>query len=383
MDLTFGDDQLLLRDSAARVMADFYSFEKRSALLATTDGFSRELWATFADLGWLALSLPEATGGLAGSALDIGILMESFGKALSLEPFLSTAILSASLVAKAATHAQQAALLPDLIAGRSLLAFAHSEAGTRLDPTAIATRATRTRNGWTLSGDKVMVVGAPTANSIIVSALLGTGPAIGLFVIAPDNPGLSVRPFAMLDGRRAGNMILKDAPVDEAKRLAGVQDACLVIDECLDRAVVAASAMAVGCAQALLSKTVEFLKARVQFGEPLSSKQVLRHRVADMALRLEEATACALRAALVIDGGATVTERALVASAAKVKVARSARYVAEQAIQLHGGMGVTEELDIGSYFRSIIAFELQFGSVDYHRCRYAQLRAAQPGRPRN
>lgn len=377
MDLTLSDDQRLLQESVERFTTDAYNFEKRSAALASEEGFSRAVWKSFANLGWLALPLSEEAGGLGGSEVDTGILMEAFGKALVVEPYLSTILLGARLIASVATEAQQKALLPDVIAGETLLSFAHSEKATRIDPNAITTSATHTSEGWVLRGEKIMALGGPSANQFIVSAQIGGESGIGLFLVSPKSEGLITSAFELIDGQRASNLALNDVRVGEEMLLGESRDAQTAIDEVVDRAIIATSAAAVGSVQALLVKSAEYLKTRIQFGEPLSHKQVLRHRIADMALRCEEARASALRAAVVADSRPTETDRRLAASSAKVKVARASRFIGEQAVQLHGGMGVTEELDIGSYFRSLITFELLFGSADYHRRRFGLLRQSQ------
>jgi alkylation response protein AidB-like acyl-CoA dehydrogenase len=375
-DLTPNDDQKLLRDAVRRLVSDAYSTMGRRDILGSSEGFSRSLWRKYGELGWLSLTFPEAFGGWGASVADVGIVMEEFGRALVAEPYLSTVLLGAQLVADIGSEAQRGEILTQVAAGELLLAFAHAEPTSRFDPAAIETTARRGRGGWILQGEKTTVIGGPSANQLVVSAKLSSG-GIGLFLVPMGTAGLRSNSFTILDGRHASNVVLDHVPLKEGALLGGREDAGEAIQSVTDRAVMAQCAFAVGALQALLEKTVEYLNTRTQFGKPLAHNQVLRHRVADMALRCEEARSITLRAALTPTGDAVA--RGLAASAAKIKLGRCARFVAEQAVQLHGAMGVTEELDIGLYFKSLLTFELLLGTAEYHRRRYLELRRSPAG----
>ncbi|GGC74123.1 acyl-CoA dehydrogenase family protein [Chelatococcus reniformis] len=373
MDLTATEEQRLLRESAERFVRTAYSPDARRKAAGQPDGFSRAVWAEFAELGWLALPLPDAHGGLGGGAVEVGILAEAFGSGLITEPYLSTVVLGAGLVADLGTEQQRATVLPEVAAGRSLLAFAHSERQARFDLADIATRAARDGADWVLDGTKIAVLDAPSADHLIVSARMAgdrrTPEGIALFVVPRQTAGLSLTPYDRLGGGRAASVKLDGVRVPDVVRLGGSDDALPAIERTVDRALAALCSEAVGMMAALLEATAAYTKTREQFGKPLAFNQAVRHRLADMASAVEEGRSMALRAALFAD--APHPERIRAISGAKIKIGRGARFVAEQAVQLHGGMGVTEELEIGAYLKRVITFEALFGDVDHHLRRHA------------
>lgn len=375
MDLTPTEEQRLLRESAGRFFTERYGFEQRRSHAASADGFSREAWAAYAELGWLGLAVPEAAGGLGAGAVETGIVMEGFGRALALEPYLPTAILAAGLITALGTEEQRQALLPAIAGGRSFWALAHAESGARYRLAHVAAEARRDGAGWRLAGRKSLVLAAPSAGHLLVSARVGGDVGerggIGLFVVPADAAGLSLRPHGVLDGTRAAEITLDGVRLGAEALLGGETDALPALEAVIDRASAALAAEAVGCMQVLLDDTVAYTKTRVQFGRPLAENQVLRHRMADMAIRLEEARAATLRAALLVGG--TPEARARAVSSTKVKVGHCARFVAEQAVQLHGGMGVTDELNVGAYYKRLLTIEALFGSPDHHLRRHAAL----------
>jgi len=369
MDLALSDEQRMLRESADRFVKETYTAEHRKRLANDPRGFSADLWKQFADLGWLALPIAEAHGGLGGGAIEIGILMEAFGRGLVSEPYLSTVVIGASLIAECGTETQKQVLLPQIADGSLYLAFAHSERQARFDLADVKTSAKKTPDGWQLNGQKTAVLDGNAAGQIIVSARLDDG-ELGLFLVPNGTSGLTSRDFPRLGGGRACNLDLKDVRVPADARL-GDGDALAAIESAVDRAMAALGAEAVGIMQTLLDQTLEYTKIRKQFGRPLSANQVIRHRLADMAMQCDEARSMALRAALMAD--AEPVARARAASGAKAKIGKCAKYVAEQSVQLHGAMGVTEELDIGSYFKRLLAFDTLFGGSAHHYRRYAAL----------
>jgi alkylation response protein AidB-like acyl-CoA dehydrogenase len=375
MDLTLSDEQRLLRESAERFVSETCNAEYRRRLANDPLGFSAEIWKQFAELGWLALPIPEAYDGLGGGAVEIGILMEAFGRGLVSEPYLSTVVIGAALVAECGSEAQKRALLPDIADGSLYLAFAHSERAARFDLAEVATTAAKTPEGWRLNGNKTAVLDGNAAGQIIVSArIAGDGASPGklcLFLVPADVPGLTKRDFPRLGGGRACNLEVRDVRLPADALLGDGADALPAIEAVVDRAMAALGAEAVGIMQTLLDQTLEYTKIRKQFGRPLSANQVIRHRLADMAMNCDEARSMALRAALMADAEPVARGRA--ASGAKAKIGKCARFVAEQAVQLHGAMGVTEELDIGSYFKRLLAFDTLFGGSAHHYRRHAAL----------
>ncbi len=375
MDLTLSDEQRLLRESADRFVSETYDADHRRRQASDQLGFSAAIWKQFADLGWLALPIGEAYGGLGGGAIETGILMEAFGRGLVSEPYLSTVVIGAALISECGSEAQKQALLPKIANGSLYLAFAHSERAARFDLAEVSTSAKKTPEGWRLDGQKIAVLDGNAAGQIIVSARIasdnGTSGRLCLFLVPAATPGLTLRDYSRLGGGRACNLDLRDISLPADALLGDGSDALPAIEGVVDRAMAALGAEAVGIMQTLLDSTLEYTKIRKQFGRPLSANQVIRHRLADMAMQCDEARSMALRAALMVDAEPVARSRA--ASGAKAKIGKCARFVAEQSVQLHGAMGVTEELDIGSYFKRLLAFDTLFGGSAHHYRRHAEL----------
>ncbi|MGY4304513.1 alkylation response protein AidB-like acyl-CoA dehydrogenase [Bradyrhizobium sp. USDA 4369] len=375
MDLNPNEEQRLLREAVQRFVANRRSNDARRAAVHDAPDVVRDDWRQFAELGWLALPLEEACGGLGGSAVEIAILMEAFGRGLVSEPYLSTVVLGAGLVGRRGTEAQKQALLPRVADGTVRLAFAHAERTARFDLAAVATRATDIETGWQVKGSKIAVLDGRAADFFIVSVQMLASSrlsgGLGLFLIPSATPGLAVHDFPCLGGGRASHLDLTDVKLPATALLGEACDALGDIEWAVDRAIAALCAEAAGIMQKLLEMTVEYTSVRKQFGRPLSANQVVRHRLADMAVQCDEARSIALRAALMVEADPIARSRA--ASAAKAKVGRCARFVGEQAIQLHGAMGVTEELDVGAYFKRLVAIDTLFGGSAHHYRRHADL----------
>jgi alkylation response protein AidB-like acyl-CoA dehydrogenase len=375
MDLNLSDEQRLLRESADRFVNETYNADHRRKAASEPLGFSPAIWKQFADLGWLALPIGEDFGGLGGGAIEIGILMEAFGRGLVSEPYLSTVVIGSALVAECGSDAQKQVILPKVADGSLILALAHSERAARFDLAKVETMATRTADGWRLNGHKTAVLDGNAAGQIIVSARVannnGSSGRLCLFLVPAGAPGLTLRDFSRLGGGRACNLEFKDVKLPADALLGDGSDALPAIEAVVDRAMAALGAEAVGIMQTLLDTTLEYTKIRKQFGRPLSANQVIRHRLADMAMQCDEARSMALRAALMVDAEPVARGRA--ASGAKAKIGKCARFVAEQSVQLHGAMGVTEELDIGLYFKRLLAFDTLFGGTAHHYRRHASL----------
>ncbi len=375
MDLTLSDEQRLLRESVDRFISETYDADHRRRAAGDPLGFSPEIWKQFAELGWLALPIAEAYGGLGAGAIETGILMEAFGRGLVAEPYLSTVVIGASLVSECGNEAQKQAILPKVADGSLVLAFAHSERAARFDLAHVETTARKTPAGWRLDGRKTAVLDGNAANQIIVSARVasddGTPGKLCLFLVPSGTAGLTSRDFPRLGGGRACNLDLADVRLPADALLGDGSDSLPKIEGVIDRAMAALGSEAVGIMQIMLDRTLEYTKVRQQFGRPLSANQVIRHRLADMAMQCDEARSIALRAALMADAEPVARGRA--ASGAKAKIGKCARFVAEQAVQLHGAMGVTEELDIGAYFKRLLAFDTLFGGSAHHYRRHAAL----------
>ena len=375
MDLTLSDEQRLLRESVDRFINETYDADHRRRTAGDPLGFSPQIWKQFADLGWLALPIGEAHGGLGAGAIETGILMEAFGRGLVAEPYLATVVIGAGLIAECGSEAQRQAILPAVADGSLLLAFAHSERAARFDLAHVETTARKSPDGWRLDGHKTAVLDGNAAKEIIVSArIAGDNGAAGnlcLFLVPSGTAGITLKDFPRLGGGRACNLDLADVRLPADALLGDGSDCLPKIEGVVDRALAALGSEAVGIMQTLLDKTLEYTKVRQQFGRPLSANQVIRHRLADMAMQCDEARSIALRAALMAD--AEPLSRSRAASGAKAKIGKCARFVAEQAVQLHGAMGVTEELDIGSYFKRLLAFDTLFGGSAHHYRRHAAL----------
>jgi alkylation response protein AidB-like acyl-CoA dehydrogenase len=375
MDLTLSDEQRLLRESVDRFIKETYDADHRRRVASDPPGFSPDIWKQFAELGWLALPIGEAYGGLGAGAIETGILMEAFGRGLVTEPYLATVVIGASLISECGNETQKQTVLPKVADGSLFLAFAHSERAARFDLAHVETTAKRTPDGWHLDGHKTAVLDGNAAGQIIVSARAdsddGTPGKLCLFLVPSGTAGLGLRDYSRLGGGRACDLVLSGVRLAADALLGDGSDVLPKIEGVVDRTLAALGAEAVGIMQIMLDMTLEYTKVRRQFGRPLSANQVIRHRLADMAMQCDEARSIVLRAALMVDAEPVARGRA--ASGAKAKIGKCARFVAEQSVQLHGAMGVTEELDIGSYFKRLLAFDTMFGGSAHHYRRHAAL----------
>ncbi|MGE0582656.1 MAG: acyl-CoA dehydrogenase family protein [Steroidobacteraceae bacterium] len=357
------EEQQQVRDSLRRLLAADYPFERRRGIAASARGWSEETWRDLAGLGVLALTLPEAHGGLGGGAMDTFVVMEEGGRALLLEPWLATVVMGAGLIARAGSAAQCAVLLPAVGAGDCQLALAHYEPGARHALDAVACKARRDGTGWVIDGAKTFVLNGACADPLIVSARTGRG--LSLFLVDRGARGLTLRGYPMYDARHAADLQLAGVRVDAGALLGEEGAAAPHVAATIDAAIAASCADAVGAMDALLGMTGQYLKTRKQFGVPIGSFQVLQHRMADMLLEAEAARSMALLAAQGVER-AVPAERSRIVSAAKLRVGEAARFVGQQAVQLHGGIGVTDELAVSHYFKRLTMIELAFGDTDYH-----------------
>lgn len=361
------EERQQLNDSLQELLTDKYSFEHWKKLARTPggEGFGRSEWKQFADMGWLGISMPEAVGGSAGGMTELGIVMSGVGRFILLEPFIGTVVLGAGAI-ELAGNAKQQDLLGQIATGDLILAFCHSEPGSGYARDYVSTVATKDGAGYVLTGEKTFALHAHAADLLVISARVDskTGP-LGLFLVPRTAPGISVLPAPALDGRQGGAVRLDSVKVDASGRLGdGEKDQAPVIDRLIDRAVIAACAEAVGAMAAVTDQTVEYLKTRQQFGQPLSKFQVLQHRLVDMSVSTEEARAVVHAALQALDDQAPDAQRMV--WMAKVKTAQSARFVGGQGIQLHGGMGMTDELSIGHYYKRLTICETLFGDGEWY-----------------
>jgi len=376
MEFNVNEEQRLLQESVERFVEKEYTFDARGKLLESEEGFSPENWAQFAELGWLALPVAEEHGGLGGSSFDIALLTEALGRGLVLEPFVPTVMLGGGLLTIAGNDAQRGEWLPKMAEGKLQLAVGFAERQSRFNLADVETKAEARDGGYVLSGHKGVVYNAGAANRIIVSARTAGGSrdadGISLFMVDPKADGVEVRSYRTQDGLRAGEVVLKDVAVSADDVLGPVDGGLPLLQTVIDRASIAISAEAVGAMEMLVKQTQEYLKTRKQFGVPIGSFQVLQHRLVDMFTEHEMTKALTYRAATVIDTD-DVLDRARTASAVKARIGRAARFVGQQAVQLHGGMGMTSELPIGHYFKRLTMIDMMFGNTDFHRKRFADL----------
>lgn len=371
MNFELSDEQRLLQDSVGKLLADTYSFEQRRRYLAAPQGRDPAVWQLFAETGLAALPFSEADGGIGGGAEETLVVMEALGRALSVEPFLPTVVIGGALLNHLATAEQRAALIPGIIEGETILAFAHEEPGARYVDT-LATNAAATRDGYRLNGAKARVLFAGSAQLFLVSA--GFAGEAAVFVVPATAPGITPRAYATQDGMRAADVTLIDVTVPASARL-GTGDARPGLDRACDIAIAALCAEAVGTMQALIDMTVEYLKTRRQFGRPIGDFQALQHRAAEMVVEIEQARSMALYAAMMARTPDPVA-RARAISAAKVQIGTSGRMIGQSAIQLHGGIGMTAEYPAGACFKRLTMIEQAFGDTDWHIGRLAGLGGA-------
>jgi alkylation response protein AidB-like acyl-CoA dehydrogenase len=368
MDFNYTDEQSMLAEAVGRWLATDYDFARRRRLAAGEEPWESN-WRQLADLGLLGLNVPESEGGMGGGSVEALIVMQALGRALVVEPYVQTALVSAPLLAQSGSPAQREDLLPQLVAGDLRVVVAALEPGARYDLQQVETRAVPGDDGFVLSGSKAVVVGAESAHQLIVSARTSGAvrdeAGISLFLVPTDATGVEVRPVPTIDGLRAAEVRLRDVRVSTASLVGTLGAGFELLESAVDRGLAAHCAEAVGAMERLLEMTGEHLRTRKQFGQPIGNFQALQHRAADMAIAIEQARSTALLAAARIDDPDR-RERRRAISAAKVMCGQSGRYVGEQAVQLHGGMGMTDALDVGWYFKRLVCLDLTYGDAEHH-----------------
>jgi alkylation response protein AidB-like acyl-CoA dehydrogenase len=375
MDIQFTEEQELLRSSVQRLLRDQYDFDARRKIVASEEGFSRKQWQAFAELGLFAASFSEDVGGLGGGPLSTMIIMQEFGRHLVIEPFVETVVLAGGLIEQLGSKEQKQRFISDIIAGQTTWALAWTEKGSRFDLASVSTTARRDGTEYLLSGEKTAVIAAPWADYLIVSARTSghrhDRGGVSLFVVDRRAANLDLQSFKTIDGRRAAEISLRDV---RGELLGSEGEGVGALEACRDRAIGALCAEAVGANAELNAATLEYSKTRKQFGATIGSFQVLQHRMVDMFIAHQEAFSLMQHLSLSLSAGKAGVSR--LASGAKSKIGYAGRFVADQAVQLHGGMGMTDELNVGHYFKRISSINIQFGDPAFHVLRYAQLDAA-------
>jgi len=376
MNFDFTEEQVMLRDSVARFIQDDYDFDTRRAIADSDDGFSREKWQMFAELGWLSIPFAEEHGGFGGSAVDVMVVMEQLGKGLVVEPYLATVLLFGNLLQKGGTAAQQAAYIPGIIDGSCLGAFAYLERQSRFELADIKTAAVADGDGYTLNGEKVVVLNGANANQVIVSARTSgeqcDDNGISLFVVAADAPGVEKLSYRMMDGQLVANLTFNDVRLTADQLVGELDGAYPLIESVVTEANLALAAEALGIMEQLNAKTLEYTKTREQFGVAIGSFQALQHRMVDTFMAYEQTRSLLYRAVCAITDEQEDVTAAV--HALKVMVDKSGKQIFAEAIQLHGGMGLTDELDIGHYSKRLMMINTTFGNGDYHQAKFNALR---------
>jgi alkylation response protein AidB-like acyl-CoA dehydrogenase len=363
------EDRRLLGENIERFATQEYDIERRRAIVSGVDGYSREMWRGLAELQLLGLALPEEVGGAGGSIVDLGVVMATIGRHLLMEPYLSTAVLAAPLAAELDVHARHVDFAA-VIAGERVLALAHFEPQLGFARMPIATRAIEAGSDYCLHGSKSFILDGPVADALLVSAV-APDRELGLFLVEKDEYVENLRSFRSVDRRWIGELTLNDT---RARRIGGA--ASRAIDAALDRAVIAIGFEAVASMRLLIDDTARYVEQRRAFGKTLAQFQVLRHRMVDMLILAEEAQAMVEMAATATM--ARAPERAVLVAAAKIHLCRAARFVAENAVQLHGAVAMTDELRVSHHFKRLMMIEALFGDAEHHLDRYIELSAAVP-----
>lgn len=368
MDFNLTEEQQMLRDGAERFVREQYDFETRRALAKTGGGFNGKNWQQFAELGWLALGLPEDCGGFGFDFVETAILMQELGRGLVLEPVVSSAVLCARIIDRAGNETHRQELLSQIAEGALRIALAHSERESRFNLDSVSATVELASDGYSLNGVKFMAFDAPLAKKLIVSAKTSGAQGFALFLVDMQAEGISVADYSLIDGTRAADIRFENVVLPNDALLADAGHALEVLEEAVDRAIMAQVAEAIGAMEAIMEITAEYLKDRKQFGQAIGKFQALQHRMAEMLTHVENARSMLYRGLAYLDGDARARKAAV--SSAKAVAAEAAKFVSAQGIQLHGGIGLTDEYSISHYFKKLTVFEKAYGDIDHHTGRY-------------
>jgi hypothetical protein len=378
VDFSFTDEQSMLRDTVASYLADHYSFDQRHAMLAREPGWSPAIWKAFAEeLGILGAPFSEELGGLGGGPIENMIVLQEMGRSLVVEPYLGTVVIGGGFL-KHSGYAGAEALIGQIVEGRAIFAFAYAEPQGRYNLADLKTTAKKDGAGWTLNGAKAVVIGAPYATHLIVTARTGGGQrdqeGVSVFIVEKGAAGVSTRDYPTVDGFRASEVTFENVKLGADALVGPEGHAMSLIEKVVDEAVVATCGEACGVLAKLHEGTLEYTRQRKQFGQPISAFQVLQHRMVDMFIQVEQSVSMTYMATIKLDHEA---ERAKAAAAAKVQIGKACKFVGQNAIQLHGGMGMTDEMAIGHYYKRASMIEAQFGNTDHYLARYEFLSLGQ------
>ena len=375
VDFSLTEEQILLRDSIEKYVREHCGVERHRSLCKSELGFDATAWKQFAALGWLSVPFSEARGGIDGGATDLMVVGEALGKGLVREPFLCTVVTCGGFLQHGASAEQQRNYIPAIIDGSAQWAFAFAETTSGYDLARVQTVAERSGSDYVLTGTKIAVLNAHCADHLIVTAQIpgatGERAGITLFIVDADSPGVVRENFVAVDGSRGANVYLEKVVLSKERILGTADEGLPLAAAVINLAIVALGAEALGAMQSLLATTVEYTKTREQFGQPISKFQALQHRMAEMYMRIEETRSLLLNAAIALDEGSD--ESAVACAALKVKVSEAGRYVAQQAVQLHGGIGMTDELCVGHHYKRLMILAKLYGDEAYYLQRYADL----------
>ena len=375
MDFTFNEEQTMIQDQVEQFIQKEYDWETRQELSNSDLGFGTHNWKTFAELGWLGIAVSEKNGGFGGSSIETMLIMEEFGKGLVVEPFLETVVMSAGILDRHGTDEQKNQVLNSVINGEMHLALAYAEPQSRFNLSDVVTEAKEDGDNFVINGFKSVVMNGPSANKIIISARTsGTqleDKGISLFLVDSDIEGLTKSDYKTVDGRKASDINLENVIVSNSCLIGSLNAGFDILDEAIDRSILAISAEAVGAMEILYKTTVEYTKTREQFGTPIGKFQVLQHRMVDMFMEYEQCKSPLYMATMKNEESAPDAKKAI--SGLKYQVGKAGKFVGQQSVQWHGGMGVTDELNVGHYFKRLTTIGTIFGNADFHLKQYTSL----------
>jgi len=375
MDFSFTSEQDQLRDTVAKLVSQKYDFDTRRKVAKSEAGWRPEMWSQFAELGLLGASFTEAEGGFGSGPIEAMIISEEFGKGLVIEPYLQTVVIGGNFFRHGGTDAQKEEHIAGIIGGETRFAFAYSEPKSRFDLNDISTTAKKDGASYTLNGHKAVVIGAPFATHLIVTARTSGAQrdanGITVFLVARNAKGVTTRDYPTVDGLRASEVYFENVAVGADAVIGKVDGGLPLVEKVVDNAIAALCAEAVGCFKVLNEATISYAKQRKQFGQAIATFQVLQHRMVDMFMAAEQASSMTYMVTLKLDEADKA--RKLAASAAKVQIGKAGKLVSQDAVQIHGGMGMTDELNVGHFFKRVTMIESQFGNTDWHLRRYTEL----------
>jgi alkylation response protein AidB-like acyl-CoA dehydrogenase len=382
MNFEFSEEQVMIKDSVARFVRDEYDFDTRRKIIESEEGISRDFWTMFAELGWLSIPFAEEYGGFGGSVEDTVAMMEELGKGIVVEPYVSTVVIFGGLLSAASNEQLKSDYIPKIIDGSCLGSFAFLERQSRYELSDIATSAKVTDNGYSINGEKTVVVNGATAGSLIVAARTSGGQfdrqGVSLFLVDADSQGISVESYKTMDGQSASTIRFKDVQVSASQLLGAVDQGMDIVDQVMPQILMALSAEALGIMATLNALTVDYTKTRQQFGSPISSFQALQHRMVDTFMGCEQTKSLLYRglcdaSQVVANPQAGTLQLQKSVHALKSTVAKYGKLIGEEAIQIHGGIGITDELNIGHYVKRLMTINVTFGDGDFHQKKFNQL----------